>query len=88
MGIESVSADDLKKIDAIIDRVQPKPEHRMALTLCMSACHGGPCPLRLDDMLTWPHLADISNDVYGINQHFHWGTRSLEGCFSPRFAAQ
>jgi hypothetical protein len=43
------------------------------------------CPLRLEELLNAEPF-DFSHDIAGILQHLNRETKTLDGCFLPRFA--
>lgn len=54
------------------------------LIAAIVACHGGSCPLRLQELLD-AEANDFAHDILGIRRHLDRETGKLQDCFLPRY---
>lgn len=80
-------------IESIADRaVQIAARHGRCILVWLvyndvMTVHRGPCRLDLDRLLAASD-SDFAHDVFGIEARLNRQTRTLEGCFRPRFHAR
>ncbi len=81
---------EMELIFAIADRALPIyesfGEKKLALVMDLDYVHEV-CPLDLDGLLQAAPL-DFTHDIAGIYRHFDRGTKRLQDCFVPRYAAR
>lgn len=84
-----VSDADFDLIVKIMDRIAAEFPHieRSALAVGLIDVHTH-CPLKLQAMLGWEHLQDVTHDIGGILHEWDAEKKEFKNCFSPRFAAE
>jgi hypothetical protein len=84
-NVDQTTSDIVFKIMARFAARVDLGRDRLGLVMDLTACHNGPCPLALSELLAADDI-DFFHDVAGIYRHFNRVTGDLDDAFMPRYA--